>query len=87
MLTRLESAGLASADCPNWTLHVDALREVVLDILARNFEPGIRYPEVDVNEKLIASSRLRRTAPLSGRKDFLARENGLSRRAGGGVEI
>jgi hypothetical protein len=137
VLARLESAGLASADGPNWTLHVDALREVVtghrwpavqhaasgegsdespthaavlraffrhgrlvrlpagrtkrlvvLDMLARDFEPGIRYPEVEVNEKLTAYhpdyAALRRYLV---EEDFLARENGVYWRAGGGVEV
>lgn len=137
VLTRLESAGLASADGPTWTLHVDALREVViahqwppvqhtasgeiadespthaavvraffrdgrlvrvpvqrtkrlvvLDVLARDFEPGVRYPEVEVNEKLTAYhpdyAALRRYLV---EEDFLARENGVYWRAGGSVEL
>lgn len=137
VLTRLESAGLASADGPNWTLHVDVLREVVtghrwspeqhtasdqiadepparaavlraffrdgrlvrvpaqrtkrlvvLDKLAREFEPGVRYPEVEVNEKLTAYhpdyAALRRYLV---EEDFLARENGVYWRAGGSVEL
>lgn len=137
VLTRLESAGLASADGPHWTLHVDVLREVVtehrwsppqhaasgenadespahaavrraffrdgrlvrvpaqrtkrlvvLDILARDFEPGVRYPEVEVNQKLLAYhadyAALRRYLV---EEDYLARENGVYWRAGGSVEL
>lgn len=137
VLTRLESAGLASADGPNWRLHVDALREVVtghrwppvqhtasgdiegespthaavlraffrdgrlvrvpaqrtkrlvvFDLLAREFEPGVRYPEVEVNEKLLAYhpdyAALRR---YMVEEDFLARENGVYWRAGGTFEV
>jgi hypothetical protein len=137
VLTRLESAGLASADGPNWTLHLDVLREVVtghrwspaqhaasdeivdqppaqaavlraffrdgrlvrvpaqrtkrlvvLDKLARDFEPGVRYAEVEVNQKLLAYypdyAALRRYLV---EEDFLARENGVYWRAGGSVEI
>jgi hypothetical protein len=137
VLTRLESAGLASAAGPNWTLHVDALRDVVtghrwppvqhtssgeitdespthaavlraffrdgrlvrvpaqrtkrlvvLDMLARDFDPGVRYPEVEVNEKLLAYhpdyAALRRYLV---EEDFLARENGVYWRAGGSVEL
>ncbi|HEY5049709.1 MAG TPA: DUF2087 domain-containing protein, partial [Acidothermaceae bacterium] len=127
VLTRLESAGLASADGPHWTLHVEVLRDVVtghrwapvqqatsseiedespanaavlraffrdgrlvrvpaqrtkrlvvLDKLARDFEPGVRYPEVEVNQKLTAHhpdyAALRRYLV---EEDFLARENGV----------
>jgi hypothetical protein len=137
VLTRLEAAGLASADGSNWTLHVDVLREVVtghrwarvqhaasdkvadesrayaavlraffrdgrlvrvpaqrtkrlvvLDMLARDFEPGVRYPEVEVNEMLTAYhpdyAALRRYLV---EEDFLARENGVYWRAGGSVEL
>ena len=137
VLTRLESAGLASAAGPNWTLHVDTLRGVVtghrwppvqhtssgeitdespthaavvraffrngrlvrvpagrakrlvvLDMLARDFDPGVRYPEVEVNEKLLAYhpdyAALRRYLVD---EDFLARENGVYWRAGGNVEL
>jgi hypothetical protein len=137
VLTRLESAGLASADGPHWTLHVDVLRDVVtghrwspvqhtasgevadespaqaavlraffrdgrlvrvpagrtkrlvvLDKLSREFEPGVRYPEVEVNHKLTAYhpdyAALRRYLVD---EDFLARENGVYWRAGGGVEV
>jgi hypothetical protein len=137
VLTRLESAGLASGDGAHWTLHVDVLREVVtghrwspgqhaasdeiadeppahaavlraffrdgrlvrvpaqrtkrlvvLDKLARDFEPGVRYPEVEVNHKLLAYhpdyAALRRYLV---EEDFLARENGVYWRAGGSVEL
>ena len=137
VLTRLESAGLASADGPNWTLHVDVLREVVtghrwspvqhaasgeiegesparaavlraffrdgrlvrvpaqrtkrlmvLDKLARDFDPGVRYPELEVNQKLTAYhpdyAALRRYLV---EEDFLARENGVYWRAGGSFEL
>jgi hypothetical protein len=137
VLTRLESAGLASADGPHWTLHIEVLREVVtghrwspvqhaaseenadesparaavlraffrdgrlvrvpaqrtkrlvvLDKLARDFEPGVRYPEVEVNLKLTAYhpdyAALRRYLV---EEDFLARENGVYWRAGGSVEL
>jgi len=60
----------------------------VLDVLARDFEPGVRYPEVEVNEKLTAYhpdyAALRRYLV---EEDFLARENGVYWRAGGGVEV
>ena len=137
VLTRLESAGLASADGAQWTLHVDVLRDVVtghhwspvqhaasdeiaaesparaavlraffragrlvrlpagrtkrlvvLDKLARDFEPGVRYPEVEVNHKLLAYhpdyAALRRYLV---EEDFIARENGVYWRAGGSVEL
>lgn len=135
VLARLESAGLASADGPNWTLHVDLLQEVVtghrwpvqpgsgevadeppaqaavlraffrdgrllrvpaqrtkrlvvLDKLSRDFEPGVRYPEVEVNRKLTAYhpdyAALRR---YMVEEDFLARENGVYWRAGGRFEL
>jgi len=135
VLTRLESAGLASVDGVRWTLHVDVLREVVtghrwpaehaspditdgapeqaavlraffrngrlvrlpaqrtkrlvvLDKLARDFEPGVRYPEAEVNEILLAYypdyAALRRYLV---EEDFLARESGVYWRAGGTVEL
>jgi hypothetical protein len=137
VLSRLESAGLASVDGPRWCLHVDVLREivtghrwstvqppasgevadesparaavlraffrngrlvrvpaqrtkrlVVLDKLARDFEPGVRYPEIEVNQKLLAYhpdyAALRRYLV---EEDFLARENGVYWRAGGTVEF
>jgi hypothetical protein len=135
VLTRLESAGLASVDGVQWTLHVDVLREVVtghrwptehaspditasapeqaavlraffrngrlvrvpaqrtkrlvvLDRLARDFELGVRYPESEVNEILLAYypdyAALRR---YMVEEDFLARENGMYWRSGGSVEL
>ncbi len=134
VLARLESAGLASADGANWTLHVDVLQEVVtghrwpvqppdeigdelpaqaavlraffrdgrllrvpaqrtkrlvvLDKLSRDFEPGVRYAEVEVNEKLTAYhpdyAALRRYLV---EEDFLARENSIYWRAGGRFEL
>jgi hypothetical protein len=137
VLTRLESAGLASTDGSHWTLHVEVLREVVtghrwspaqhppsgentdespahaavlraffrdgrlvrvpaqrtkrlvvLDKLAHDFEPGVRYPEVEVNQKLTAYhpdyAALRRYLV---EEDFLARENGVYWRTGGSVEL
>lgn len=137
VLTRLESAGLASVDGSRWTLHTEILREVVtghswpqadpapsgeasdaspgeaavlraffrggrlvrvpaqrtkrlvvLNRLARDFEPGVRYPEVDVNEILAAYhsdyAALRRYLV---EEDFLARENGLYWRSGGSVDL
>jgi len=63
-------------------------RLVVLDMLARDFDPGVRYPEVEVNEKLLAYhpdyAALRRYLV---EEDFLARENGVYWRAGGSVEL
>jgi len=63
-------------------------RLVVLDRLARDFEPGIRYPEVDVNELLLAYypdyAALRRYLVEEG---YLARENGVYWRSGGSVEL
>ncbi len=135
VLTRLESAGLASVDGDEWTLHVDLLREVVttnrwpardtappagdaspqsaavlraffrgdrllrvpaqrnkrlvvLDFMARDFEPGMRYSEDEVNEKLAARhpdyAALRRYLVDEG---FLARESGIYWRAGGTVDV
>jgi hypothetical protein len=135
VLTRLESAGLASVDGDVWTLHVDVLREVVttnrwptrdtapasgdaspqtatvlraffrgdrllrvptqrnkrlvvLDFLARDFEPGRRYDEDEVNEKLSARhpdyAALRRYLVDEG---FLARESGVYWRTGGTVDV
>lgn len=135
VLTRLESAGLASAERDEWTLHVDLLREVVttnrwpardagttsddasprsaavlraffrgdrllrvpaqrgkrlvvLDTLARDFEPGRRYTENEVNEKLSARhpdyAALRRYLVDEG---FLARESGIYWRTGGSVDV
>lgn len=135
VLTRLESAGLASVEGDEWTLHVDLLREVVttnrwpardatppagdaspqsaavlraffrgdrllripaqrnkrlvvLDFLARDFEPGVRYPEGAVNERLSARhpdyAALRRYLVDEG---FLGREGGIYWRVGGTVDV
>ena len=144
VLTRLESAGLTSVEGPDWTLHVDVLREavsgnrwsggdrphnrapsaddnadpqaspqqaavlrsffragrlvrvpvqrtkrlVVLDRLARDFDPGVRYSEAEVNQKLLAYhsdyAALRRYLVD---EDYLARENGIYWRTGGTVEL
>jgi hypothetical protein len=141
VLSRLESAGLASVEGSDWMLHVEVLREavtrnrwpskqqaasgdvpdtrperspqeaavlraffrrgrltrvpaqrakrlVVLDLLARDFEPGVRYPEVEVNAKLVAYhpdyAALRRYLVD---EDYLARENGLYWRAGGSTDL
>jgi hypothetical protein len=63
-------------------------RLIVLDVLARQFEPGVRYPEAEVNERLTAFhpdyAALRRYLV---EEDFLGRENGIYWRAGGSVEI
>ena len=63
-------------------------RLVVLDRLARDFEPGIRYPEVTVNELLLAYypdyAALRRYLVEEG---YLARENGVYWRTGGSVDV
>jgi hypothetical protein len=62
-------------------------RLVVLDKLAREFEPGVRYPELEVNDKLTAFhpdyASLRRYLV---EEDFLARENGIYWRTGGTFE-
>ena len=63
-------------------------RLVVLDRLAREFEPGVRYSEAEVNEKLTAFhpdyAALRRYLV---EEDFLARENGVYWRSGGSVDV
>ena len=63
-------------------------RLVVLDRLAHDFEPGVRYSEVEVNEKLTVYhpdyAALRRYLV---EEDFLARENGVYWRTGGSVEL
>ena len=62
-------------------------RLVVLDRLAHDFEPGVRYPEVDVNELLPPITPT--TPPLRRylvEEDFLARENGVYWRTGGSVD-
>ncbi|MDQ1494667.1 MAG: hypothetical protein QOG69_1150 [Actinomycetota bacterium] len=63
-------------------------RLVVLDRLARDFEPGVRYSEAEVNQKLLAYhsdyAALRRYLVD---EDYLARENGVYWRTGGTVEL
>jgi hypothetical protein len=63
-------------------------RLVVLDHIARIFEPGVRYPERDVNAMLAAFyddyAALRRYLVDEG---FLAREQGEYWRVGGSVEV
>lgn len=63
-------------------------RLIVLDVLARQFEPGVRYPEAEVNERLSAFhpdyAALRRYLV---EEDFLGRENGVYWRSGGSVEL
>ncbi len=65
-----------------------AKRLVVLDHIARVFEPGVRYPETDVNAFLRAfhpdHAMLRRSLVDEG---FLARDHGIYWRAGGGVDL
>lgn len=63
-------------------------RRVVLDHLARVFEPGVRYPEPDVDTVLRAFhpdyAALRRYLVD---EDFMARESGIYWRTGGRVEV
>ncbi|MGZ4590828.1 MAG: DUF2087 domain-containing protein [Actinomycetes bacterium] len=63
-------------------------RLVVLDHVATTFEPGVRYPEKDVNVLLSAFhpdfAALRRHLVDEG---FLAREGGVYWRSGGTVEV
>ncbi len=63
-------------------------RRVVLDHLARAFEPGVRYPERDVDAVLRAFhpdyATLRRLLVDEG---FMAREAGVYWRTGGTVEV
>jgi hypothetical protein len=63
-------------------------RLIVLDFVARAFEPGTRYTEQEVNEMLSARhpdyAALRRYLVDEG---FLARENGIYWRSGGTVEV
>lgn len=62
-------------------------RLVVLDQVARTFEPGLRYPEREVNDVLRAFwpdyAALRRYLVDEG---FLDRADGVYWRAGGTVE-
>jgi hypothetical protein len=63
-------------------------RLVVLDHIARVFEPGVRYPESEVNAFLRAFhpdyAMLRRYLVDEG---FLARDQGVYWRTGGSVEV
>ncbi|WP_214414504.1 DUF2087 domain-containing protein [Sphaerisporangium fuscum] len=63
-------------------------RLVVLDYIARLFEPGVRYPEKDVNVVLRAFhddyAALRRYLVDEG---LLSRENNVYWRSGGSVEV
>jgi hypothetical protein len=63
-------------------------RLVVLDLLARVFEPGVRYPEVEVNAHLRAFhddvAMLRRYLVDEG---FLERDHGVYWRTGGTVLV
>ena len=63
-------------------------RLAVLDYIARLFEPGVRYPEKEVDVVLRAfhddHAALRRYLVDEG---FLARENNVYWRAGGTVEV
>lgn len=63
-------------------------RLVVLDRLARVFEPGVRYPETEVNARLQAFhpdyALLRRYLVDEG---FMARDHGVYWRTGGSVEL
>ena len=64
-----------------------AKRLVVLDALAQRFEPGERYPETEVNNRLRDAhddvAALRRYLVDEG---FLSREGGVYWRTGGTVE-
>jgi hypothetical protein len=65
-----------------------AARIAVLDLLARQFEPGLRYAEPQVNEVLLKFHpdfcALRRYLVD---EDFLARQSGVYWRTGGTVEV
>lgn len=69
-----------------------ARRVVLLDLLAQLFEPGLRYPEAEVDRRLTAvwvrgvhpdHARLRRNLVDEG---FLDRTGGVYRRSGGTVD-
>lgn len=63
-------------------------RLVVLDRLARDFEPGVRYSEAEVNQKLLAyNSDYAALRRYLVDEDYLARENGIYWRTGGTVEL
>lgn len=63
-------------------------RLVVLDHLARAFEPGVRYPESEVNVRLLQFhpdyALLRRYLVDEG---FLTRDQGIYWRTGGSVDL
>ncbi|GAA1010781.1 transcriptional regulator [Acrocarpospora pleiomorpha] len=63
-----------------------SIRRAVLDRIAASFQPGVRYPETEVNEILRAFyddyAALRRYL-IDG--DFLSRENNVYWRSGGTV--
>jgi len=63
-------------------------RLVVLDHIARVFEPGVRYPERDLNAVLQAFhpdyAMVRRSLVDEG---FLARDHGIYWRSGGSVDL
>jgi len=65
-----------------------AKRLAVLDHLAQLFEPGVRYPEVEVNRRLRPVhddvAMIRRQLIDEG---FLGRENGNYWRVGGTVDV
>ena len=65
-----------------------AKRLVVLDHVAQSFEVGVRYPETDVNARLLRFHRdyaaLRRYLVDDG---FLTRDNGVYWRSGGTVRV
>ena len=65
-----------------------AKRLALLDHLAQMFEPGVRYPEVEVNRRLRAVhddvAMIRRYLIDEG---FLGRENGSYWRVGGTVDV
>jgi len=63
-------------------------RRLLLDQIAQGFEPGVRYPEVEVNRRLRAVhddvAMIRRYLIDEG---FLGRENGSYWRVGGTVDV
>lgn len=65
-----------------------AKRRVLLDLLAQEFEPGLRYTEEQVNDTLARfhpdTAALRRYLVDD---EFLEREAGLYWRAGGTVDV
>jgi hypothetical protein len=65
-----------------------ARRLQLLDCVAQAFEPGVRYPEAEVNYALLElyddPAELRRFLVDEG---FLSRESGVYWRSGGSVDI